>query len=341
MTRPLTYLLVLVGASLLIFGGCGESKPPAAEVPAAEDNEEAAAPAADKAPEAAAPSYTIPSALKSKEVKAEYSTKKMRKAKKANTAGYKARKADDAAKAIENYKKALELAPGYVGARFNLACEYARAKDADAAIAELEHLFRIGSPEALLRAAKLQVDSDFDPIREDPRIKAITEHFAFDVDKGAFKQMCANRGKMIDAMDKDGFYETFAKRNSYPIEAASKLRTGGKARTALSKILDVTCENGKIRKDPMGGNLVLSDTKLSKWTEKYPKRCVNFSTIVMPDDPDEGGTSSTEGLVCFVRQGEDWIIGVAGMYDLGHGGEADTGPGEKKAVKKAVKEWGS
>ena len=146
-----------------------------------------------------------------------------------------------------------------------------------------------------------------------------------------------------DSRTHGGFYETFAKGNSYPIEAASKLRSGGKARTALSKILDLTCENGKIRKDEMNGNLVLSDTKLSKWTEKYPKRCVNFSTIVMPEDPDDPDfeVGSTEGLVCFIRQGEDWIIGVAGMYDLGHGGEADTGPGEQKAVKKAVKEWGS
>ena len=341
MTHRFTYMLVLMGTSLLTLSGCGESKTPPAEAPAAEAAGEAAPAAEAAAEETPAPaSYEIPSALSAKEVKAQYSTKKMRKAKKANTAGYKARKADDAAKAIENYKKALELAPGYVGARFNLACEHARAKDADSAIAELEHLFRIGSPEALLRAAKLQVDSDFDPIREDARIKAITEHFAFDVDRGAFTQMCANRGKMIDAMGKDGFYETYDKGNGYLVEAASKLRTGGKARTALSKILDVTCENGKIRKDPMGGNLVLSDTKLSKWTEKYPKRCVNFSTIVMPDNPDDG-TSSTEGLVCFIRQGEEWIIGVAGMYDLGHGGEADTGPGEKKAVKKAVKEWGS
>jgi hypothetical protein len=189
-----------------------------------------------------------------------------------------------------------------------------------------------------LKAAKLQVDSDFDPIREDARIKAIGEHFAFDVDKGAFTQLCANRGKMIDAMGKDGFYEVYPKADSYPLQGTSKKRTGGKARTALNAILDFTCEKGKIRKDEMGGNLVLSDTKLSKWTEKHPKRCVNFAGIVM--DPDEG-SSSTEGTVCFIRQGERWIIGVAGMYDLGHGGEADMGEGEQKAVKKAIKEWGS
>jgi hypothetical protein len=338
MTRPLTCLLVLFGTISIVLSGCGESKtaPAVAPVPTAEG--QAAAPAAKDAPAPAG--YTVPSALSAKEVKAQYGTKQMRKAKKSNTAGYKARKAEDAAKAIEHYEKALELAPGYVTARFNLACEHARAKDADSAIAEVEHLFRMGTAEALLKAAKLQVDSDFDPIREDPRIKAIGEHFAFDVDKGAFTQMCANRGKMIDAMGKDGFYETYAQGDGYPIAAASKKRTGGKARTALNKILDFTCEKGKIRKDEMGGNLVLSDTKLSKWTEKYPKRCVNFSGIVMPDNPDEG-TSSTEGLVCFIRQGEDWIIGVAGMYDLGHGGESDTGPGEQKAVKKAIKEWGS
>ena len=33
---------------------------------------------------------------------------------------------------------------------------------------------------------------------------------------------------------------------------------------------------GKIRYDEKAEARIVSDTKLSKWTEKYPKRCVKF-----------------------------------------------------------------
>jgi tetratricopeptide (TPR) repeat protein len=146
MPRHPICLLAVIGVLSLVLTGCGESKtPPAGEATAPSAEGEAAAAAAEEAPAPAPEGYAVPSALSAKEVKAQYGIKQMRKAKKSNTAGYKARKADDAAKAIEHYNKALELAPGYVTARFNLACEHARAKDADAAIGAIEHLFRMGT----------------------------------------------------------------------------------------------------------------------------------------------------------------------------------------------------
>ena len=141
-------------------------------------------------------------------------------------------------------------------------------------------------------------------------------------------------------MAKEGFYEIYAKKDSYPLQATSKLQSGGKARTALSKVLDFACDKGKIRRDEMNGGLVLSDTKLSKWTEKHVKRCVQISGIEMPEVPGDG-TSAIEGSVCFVRQGESWIVGAAGLWDLGHGLESNMEEGTKKIVKKAVAEWGS
>ncbi len=241
-------IVSVVGLSLVLVA-CGEDKKePVPVEPAAADEAEKSAGAEAPAPSA----YVIPEALSYKQSRAEYGRGKMRAAKKKNTEALKLRKKKDSEGAIASYKEALELSPGYVTARFNLACEYARFGKADEAIAELEHLFKMGTTKAMRKIAKLQVDSDFDPIREDSRIKDIVKSFAVDFDEPFFKQICGNEGKILTVMDaKEGLYGISARMDSRggAIRGKATLVKGGKARTKVFNTLNMVCGDGKIIRD--------------------------------------------------------------------------------------------
>jgi hypothetical protein len=333
---------LLIGLGLLLVA-CGEKK----DAEAVAVSESSAPQEAEKPAQAsAAPGYVIPEALTPKESKEQYGLGKIRAAKKKNSAALKLRKKKNTEGAIAAYRAALELSPGYVTARFNLACEYARFGNADEAIAELDHLFKMGTPEALRKIAKLQVDSDFDPIRTDPRITQIEEHFAIDFEQPLFKQICANEGKIIGIMDHEaGLYgiSTRVDNNEGVVRGKSSIVKGGKARVLVFKLLDTVCDMGKVARDERAEGPVLSDTKLSEWVEKYPKRCITYYTN-LPGDPEvdgDGHGTDIEGAMCFIRQGQRWTLGVAGEWEVDGGMETDVKPAVDKATKKAVAAWGS
>ena len=338
-------LFMLIGTLGISLLACGKEEAQKAEPKLAE----AAQASADKAqvdeakPES---TYAPPEALSLKERKKEYPKGKRKAATKKNTDALKLRKKDDSAGAIAAYQEAIKLSPNYVNGRFNLACEYARFAKADEAIAELEHLYKIGSPKAMRKLGKIQVDKDFDPIREDPRIKAIVAGFAVDFDQMLFKQVCANEGKMITLMDhEEGLYaiSTRINQNKGVMTGKAKLIKGGKARGHVFKILDTVCDSGKILRDERAEGPILSDTKLSKWTEKYVKRCVKYYGNVEGDSEVDGDIHGTniEGAFCFIRQGEAWTLGVAGQWSADEQMESDVESVVDTSVKKAVKAWGS
>jgi hypothetical protein len=68
----------------------------------------------------------------------------LRKAKRLNKKGFRARKNGNNAEALALYREAVEASPSYGRARFNLACELALDGQTSAAIAELTILYRSG-----------------------------------------------------------------------------------------------------------------------------------------------------------------------------------------------------
>jgi len=128
---------------------------------------------ADDLEEDDADDYALPSRLSNSESARVYPRGDRAYAEELNTAGYRARKQGDNRSARSLYAEAVSQSPDYEMARFNLACEYALARNADAAIAQLEHLWRMGTARALKRLRKIATDSDFERIDNDPRFLAI------------------------------------------------------------------------------------------------------------------------------------------------------------------------
>ena len=68
--------------------------------------------------------------------------------------------------AIASYEKAIEFKPDYDKAYYNRACSYSLQGDFDRAISDLAEAIRL-EPEEYRKLAS--TDSDFEPLREDPR----------------------------------------------------------------------------------------------------------------------------------------------------------------------------
>lgn len=79
------------------------------------------------------------------------------------------------AQAKDHYLAALRADPGYLYARYNLACAEALSSDADRAIGLLTQLGEAGCPLCQERLAKASKDSDFRTLRRDPRFVALTK----------------------------------------------------------------------------------------------------------------------------------------------------------------------
>ena len=145
----------------------------------------------------------------------------------------------------------------------------ARFGKADEAIVGTEHLYKMGTPEAMRKLAKLQVDKDLTPF-EDHRIKAIEAGFKVDFDAMLFKQICGNEAKIITMMDNEnGLYgiKTRMDRSEGVLKGKGEILKGGKARTQVFKVLDVVSDMGKIRYDEKAEARIVSDTKLSSGRE--------------------------------------------------------------------------
>ena len=72
-------------------------------------------------------------------------------------------------KGLELVDRAVTIAPNEPGLLYNAACTYSTLGRADEALEHLEQAVRAGYS----HRAWLENDSDFDPIRDQPRFKAI------------------------------------------------------------------------------------------------------------------------------------------------------------------------
>jgi hypothetical protein len=203
---------------------------------------------------------------------------------------------------------AVDAAPGYVPSRFNLACELALKSNADAAIKELEHLFRIGTPSARKFLSKTRFDSDFDPIRSDPRMKRIASEFVIDFDRSILDQLCADPGKVGTIVK--------AKLGLYTVDKRGKIKhvDGGKARGAVYDVLydRTTRIDGSVfsvpgfctkEKDDNGVRYRPPKSVLSKWNG-MGRRCMVSNTRAW-------GPLSVRGILCFYEYGGSWVVGIA------------------------------
>jgi tetratricopeptide (TPR) repeat protein len=340
----------------LVVTGCGEEKK--SKGPSSSDDETATAtqvqpgqPAKEASGEQTPPSYAPPTALSPGERKSRYPEKKMRLSKRKNRAAYKLRKKGNSEGALAGYLAAIELSPAYEPSYFNAACEYAMLGQADKAIEKIEDLYRMGTHTAQRYISATRYDSDFDKIRQDPRLVTIANSFSVNFDEPLFKQLCADLGRADTLVDSEkGLYDYSPGNGDDATSDTAKVVTGSKARKVFREAVLKACGGGpdgkRIGESPMGG-LAVSDTKLSKWAEKHDSRCVDISTVVDPDccskpNADEdynctcGARDNTYAAgACFVKKNDGWTVGLAFSYYEDHGADI-THDNKKKFVKKAV-----
>ncbi|MBL4687684.1 MAG: tetratricopeptide repeat protein [Nannocystaceae bacterium] len=87
--------------------------------------------------------------------------------------GLKAMRADQFDDAVERFFEAIEVDPGNVDARYNLACALSRTGDRPASVAMLGQLRDEGCGACLGKVLKARRDSDFDPIRKSKAFVAV------------------------------------------------------------------------------------------------------------------------------------------------------------------------
>lgn len=127
---------------------------------------------------------------------------------------------DDALRALD---LALASAPGHERARYRKVLALAASHRADEAFTELDHLYRIGTDDALYLATRSRLEPAFQALRGDPRLLAVAAHFDIDAWQPLFEQLCAEPlraarlvhaerglGRWRDDGSADGVYEQLA-----------------------------------------------------------------------------------------------------------------------------------
>lgn len=95
-------------------------------------------------------------------------------ARKGNNRALELHRAADYAGAVELYKAAVRSDPGYLLARYNLACAYNMAGQRDNGLAILLQFKRAGCPVCLGRLIRARSDGEWKSARDDARFQAIT-----------------------------------------------------------------------------------------------------------------------------------------------------------------------
>lgn len=111
--------------------------------------------------------------MSASEASAAFPAGDLRRSKKLNGQGYRARKRGDHSAAVALYRQAVTAAPAYGQARLNLACELALAGRADAALAELSMLYRSGRPDHRKYLRLATADSDLASLWKTGRFMAL------------------------------------------------------------------------------------------------------------------------------------------------------------------------
>ncbi|HIA00400.1 MAG TPA: hypothetical protein EYN66_00545 [Myxococcales bacterium] len=197
--------------------------------------------------------------------------------------------------------------------------------------------------------SKTRLDTDFDSIRNDPRMKVIANEFVVDFSQGILKQLCADYGKVGTLVDnKLGLFDVVtASHDEYDLTGKIKHLTGGKARGRIYKLLDngAWCANGKMvrESDAPYVEKKYADSVLAEWGEKYKKRCME--RVGMDQAEMEASGSADHAVftdkLCFVRSKNGWSIGALGnAFDGGADSNHYWKIFNKKAVSRAIKLYG-
>ena len=107
----------------------------------------------------------------------QYPVGNLKRAKRLNVKGLKARKRGDNARALRYYRKAVAASPRYGWARFNLACELSLAGREDEAIEHLLVLHQMNTEETREILPLIHTDHDFDNVRHNPAFRLLAKRY--------------------------------------------------------------------------------------------------------------------------------------------------------------------
>lgn len=234
-------------------------------------------------------------------------------AKALNKQGLAARGAGDGAQAMALYRKAVAADPKYAAARYNLACEEARAGQKDAALTDLEALMKLRTAGRRFVAAARE-DADFATVLAEPRFMALQRTFDIDASKPILSQLCADPARLISVVDKDAGLIAWTDITDVPDESggtvgAQRLR-GGKARAAAANLLQpgVFCTEG--------GRVGKADDGCDRWRDKILTPAKDGGLVCI-EQPGCGEWSSNYGLCFGQKKDGRWALVLVSTTDSG------------------------
>lgn len=256
--------------------------------------------------------YTPPAPFTDAERKARFPRGKLGDARTKNREGLALRAAGDAVGAKAAYAAALGLSPRFAPARYNLACELARAGDKDGALQELETLLRLATPDARLFLGRARFDADFDGVREDARFKGLVGQVRFDATRPVAEQVCADPGRIADLIDPRRGVEVYVETEDasdrglaedYQIHV-----TGKEAFDQVSRVMS-SLAWGACSDEDFELTGTLKTYRLA--SAKETKTCLGFA---------EQMEWSSQYLACFVNE-DGWKLASIAMFPDGPLGE--------------------
>jgi len=277
----------------------------------------------DEPPEAGPPpvqapltiaSYTAPSALGPSERSKRFPRGDRAAAREANKKGLALRASGDHAGARAAYQEGVTASPSHVAVRYNLACELALDPAAhDLAIAQLEELLRVGTPEARAFVSRARFDVDFAALHDDARFQAIVGSVHYDPAEPFGPQLCNDPGRIGSLIDPDkGYYDSVDQEAGADESPASFVAGVVQGKAAYDAALSQTRALGSYLcggwEDPSGS---LVSFKLANATKR--------DTVCMAFDAQ--GEWATQFLVCVANQPEGWRLASMAEFPTGPIGE--------------------
>jgi len=276
--------------------------------PADEVADRAVAPEVVEVPVDVGAPYVAPVPFTDAERKARFPRGKLGEARAKNREGLRLRVAGDAAGARAAYAEAVTLSPRFAPARYNLACELARAGDRDGALRELETLARLATPDARLFVARARFDEDFDGLREDARFRGLVALVRFDASRPVMEQYCADPGRIADLIDArrgvEVYVETESAAEEVKAESYEVHATGKGAFDQVAKVLGAMSWSA-CADDDLGMTGTLKTYRLA--AAKTQETCLAF---------EEQAEWTSQYLACFVNDG-GWKLASIAMFPDG------------------------
>ncbi len=251
-----------------------------------------------------------------------------------NDAGLAARKARKPA--LELYAAAVVASPSFVPARYNLACEQARAGKTDDAIASLEALHRLGTRETRKYLSLARTDADFEPIRRDPRFAALAAPFVVDWQKPILAQLCADFGRVGSIVDPNVAVHVMTEYEPQGRLRPAKKLKGGPARSAVYAVLEVWCSGEKLSPDGVAGGDETTprvDKVLAREKAAVCLGGTGYAGCVGDCDGDEEELTDYSSALCFSEFKGGWsLVGVAHIDVSGDAPDEEPLAGLKRSL---------